>query len=92
MHISELSIRRPVATAMFFLAVVLMGSISFSRLAVDLFPDLSFPRLVIWTTYTNVSPEEVERHITQPSEAAAMTVKGIRPAARIPWHPNPLKL
>ncbi len=78
MHISQLSIKRPVATAMFFLAVVLMGGISFSRLAVDLFPDLSFPRLVIWTTYSNVSPEEVERHISEQIEANMMRVRGIR--------------
>jgi HAE1 family hydrophobic/amphiphilic exporter-1 len=63
---------------MFFLAVVLMGSISFSRLAVDLFPDLSFPRLVIWTTYSNVSPEEVERHISERIEASMMSARGIR--------------
>ena len=78
MHISELSIKRPVATTMFFLAIVLMGGISFSRLAVDLFPDLSFPRLVIWTTYSNVSPEEVERHISERIEASMMSARGIR--------------
>ncbi|MFO7767733.1 MAG: efflux RND transporter permease subunit [bacterium] len=78
MHISELSIRRPVAVTMFFLAVVLLGIISFSRLSVDLFPDLQFPRLVVWTTYTNVSPEEVERFISSEIEQSVMTVPGIR--------------
>ena len=78
MHISELSIRRPVATTMFFLAVVLIGVISFSRLAVDLFPNLSFPRLVIWTTYTNVSPEEVEQFISERIEQSVLRVPGVR--------------
>lgn len=78
MHISELSIRRPVATSMFFLAVVLIGVISFSRLAVDLFPSLSFPRLVVWTTYTNVSPEEVEQFISERIEQSLLRVPGVR--------------
>ncbi len=78
MHVSELAIRRPVATAMFFLAVVLIGVISFSRLAVDLFPSLSFPRLVIWTTYTNVSPEEVEQFISERIEQSILRVPGVR--------------
>ncbi len=78
MHVSELSIKRPVATTMFYLAVVLIGIISFSRLAVDLFPSLQFPRLVIWTTYTNVSPEEVEQFISEPIESQVMQVAGIR--------------
>ncbi|MFC1559296.1 efflux RND transporter permease subunit [Gemmatimonadota bacterium] len=78
MHISELSIKRPVATTMFYLAVVLIGVISFSRLAVDLFPSLQFPRLVIWTTYTNVSPEEVEQFISEQIESQVMQVPGIR--------------
>jgi len=77
-HISELSIKRPVATSMFYLAVVLLGVISFSRLAVDLFPSLQFPRLVIWTTYTNVSPEEVEHFISERIESTIMQVPGIR--------------
>jgi len=77
-HVSELSIKRPVATTMFFLAVVLIGVISFSRLSVDLFPSLQFPRLVIWTTYTNVSPEEVEQFISEPIESQVMQVPGIR--------------
>ena len=78
MHVSELSIKRPVATTMFFLAVVMIGIISFSRLAVDLFPSLQFPRLVIWTTYTNVSPEEVEQFISERIESQVMQVPGIR--------------
>jgi hydrophobic/amphiphilic exporter-1 (mainly G- bacteria), HAE1 family len=47
MPLSRLAVRRPVAVSMFFLAVVLLGSISFARLPIDLLPDVSYPRLVI---------------------------------------------
>jgi len=78
MHISRLSINRPVTTAMFFLAVILIGIISLSRLSVDLLPDLSYPRITIWTTASDMGPREVEEMITTPIEEAIGTVAGIR--------------
>jgi len=53
---------------MFFLAVAMLGLISFSRLPIDLLPDIAYPRLVVYTTYPNVGPAEVERFVTEPIE------------------------
>jgi len=78
MHISELAVKRPVTTAMFFLGVLMIGVISLSRLAVDLLPDLSYPRLTIWTQYQGVAPEEIENFLTKPIESALTTVSGIK--------------
>lgn len=78
MHITELSIRRPVAVAMFFLGVILLGIVSLSRLSVDLLPDLSYPKLTVWTTYPGAAPEEVETMVTKPIEEAVGTVPGVR--------------
>ncbi|MDZ7377691.1 MAG: efflux RND transporter permease subunit, partial [candidate division KSB1 bacterium] len=78
MHISQLSIDRPVATAMFFVAVILIGIISLIQLPVDLLPDLSYPRLTIWTAATAMGPREVEEMITNPIEEAIGTVANIR--------------
>jgi HAE1 family hydrophobic/amphiphilic exporter-1 len=55
MALPDLSIRRPVATAMAFLAIVLLGVIAFTRLPVDLLPDVAFPTLTIWTQYPEAS-------------------------------------
>ncbi|MDE0650185.1 MAG: efflux RND transporter permease subunit, partial [Gammaproteobacteria bacterium] len=64
MSIPRISTRRPVAVAMLFLAISLLGIISFLRLPIDLLPDVSYPRLVVYTTYPDVAPAEVERLIT----------------------------
>jgi hydrophobic/amphiphilic exporter-1 (mainly G- bacteria), HAE1 family len=77
MSISRRSIRRPVAVAMLFLAVVMLGLISFSRLAIDLLPDIAYPRLVVYTGYTGVAPMEVERFVTEPIERAVVAVPGV---------------
>lgn len=69
--------RRPVAVAMLVLAGVLMGIISFTRLPIDLLPDVTFPRLVVHTAYPDVAPAEVERLVTEPIEAQAAAVPGV---------------
>jgi multidrug efflux pump subunit AcrB len=56
MSLPKLSIGRPVAVAMFFVAIVFLGAISFTRLAVDLLPDIAYPKLVVYTTNAEVAP------------------------------------
>jgi HAE1 family hydrophobic/amphiphilic exporter-1 len=75
--IPSTSTRRPVAVAMLFLAVTLLGIISFVRLPIDLLPDVSYPRLVVYTSYPDVAPAEVERLITERVEAQAAAVPGV---------------
>lgn len=62
---------------MLFLAVVLLGIISYSRLPIDLLPDVSFPRLVVHTAYPDVAPAEVERLVTERIESQAAAVPGV---------------
>ncbi len=62
---------------MLFLAVILLGAISYIRLPIDLLPDVSYPRLVVYTSYPDVAPAEVERLITERVEAEAAAVAGV---------------
>ena len=68
MPLPNLSISRPVGVVMFYLAIVCLGVISFTRLPVDLLPDIAYPKLVVYTTYSGVAPAEVERFVTEPIE------------------------
>ena len=62
---------------MLFLAIVLLGAISYVRLPIDLLPNVSYPRLVVYTLYPEVAPSEVERLVTERVEAAAAAVPGV---------------
>ncbi len=77
MSLSSRSTKRPVAVAMFFLAVVLLGLISFQRLPIDLLPDIAYPRLVIYTSYPDVAPREVERFVTEIVEQNVSAVPNV---------------
>ncbi|QXD14675.1 efflux RND transporter permease subunit [Rhodocaloribacter litoris] len=68
--LTNLSIRRPVATAMFYLVVITLGIVGFLYLPVDLLPPIEFTRMTVYTRYPNVGPEEIEQIITDPIENA----------------------
>lgn len=75
--LSDLSIRRPVATAMFYLIVITIGVVGFTYLPVDLLPPIEFPQLTVFTRYPNVGPEEIEQIITDPVENAVSGVPNL---------------
>src|SRR5690606_41846052 len=77
MSLSSRSIRRPVAVAMLFIAVTFLGFISFTRLPIDLLPDVAYPKLVVFTTYQGVAPTEVERLVTAEIVLQVAAVPGI---------------
>ena len=77
MALTQTSIRRPVATAMTFLAIIVIGVVSFSYLPVDLLPEIEYPRLTVYTNYPNVGPEEIEKIITDPVENAVSGVPNV---------------
>ena len=78
MSLPRRSIGRPVAVAMLFVAVAFLGSISFARLPIDLLPDVSYPKLIIYTQYTGVGPAEVERFVTTRVEQQVARVPGVQ--------------
>ncbi|MDZ7372391.1 MAG: efflux RND transporter permease subunit [candidate division KSB1 bacterium] len=68
MNLPELSVRKSVGTLMLFLSVLVLGILSYQRLPLTFFPDLSWPNLNIFIPYRSSSPQEVERLITIPVE------------------------
>lgn len=78
MNISEGAVKRPILTFIIFLTVVTLGMVSFSRLSIDLMPDITYPTISVMTTYENVGPEEMEEMITRPIEEALASVQGVQ--------------
>src|SRR5580704_17802495 len=77
MNVSEIAIKRPVFTVMVTLALMVFGAIGLSRLGTDLFPDVSFPVVVINVPYPGASPSEVEQLVSKPIEDAVVSLNGI---------------
>ena len=62
---------------MFFIGVVAVGVVSFFGLKIDLYPDISFPTVLVVTSYEGVAPEDVETLITRPIEEAVASVEDV---------------
>jgi len=77
MNLPRFAVHRPVLTVMLCLIVIILGSVSFRRLPIDLMPDITYPTLSISTEYENASPEEVEELISRIIEEAMSAVPGV---------------
>lgn len=77
MALTNTSIKRPVATSMVFLIIIILGIAGFRYLPVDLLPPIEYPQLTVATDYPNVGPEEIEKIITEPVENAVAGVPGV---------------
>jgi len=77
MSLSSAAVRKPVTTIAAVLAIVLLGSVSLTRLPVTLLPDVTLPVLTIRTGYTGAAAEEVSRFIAEPIEQAIAATPGI---------------
>ncbi|MEM7133519.1 MAG: efflux RND transporter permease subunit [Chloroflexota bacterium] len=77
MKIWEIAIKQPVFMTMVLLAGVVLGLYSYFRIPVDLFPDISFPVIVVNTPYPGANPDEVEETITQVLEEELSSLSGL---------------
>ncbi|HEX6631636.1 MAG TPA: efflux RND transporter permease subunit, partial [Gemmatimonadaceae bacterium] len=48
-----------------------------TRLPIDLLPDVAYPKLVVYSSYPEVGPAEVERFVTEPIERVVSAVPGV---------------
>ena len=77
MWFTRVSISNPVMATMVMLAFVVLGLFSYQRLAIDQFPNIDFPTVVVQMDYPGASPEIVESEVTKKIEEAVNTVAGI---------------
>ncbi|RMH55235.1 MAG: efflux RND transporter permease subunit [Deinococcus-Thermus bacterium] len=73
----EFFVRRFVFSTAVFLALVLFGLISGSRVGVDLLPRFEIPVVAVTTAYPGAGPEEVEQQVSRPIEEAVSTLSGL---------------
>lgn len=78
MRFTELALKRPIAVTMIFLALVLVGLLSWQRLPLELMPSLNYPQLTVVTNCENVAPLEMEALVTKTLESALGTVSRVR--------------
>lgn len=78
MAISDFAIKRPVASIVMSLVIVLFGVVGYTFLGVRLYPAIDPPVINVQTTYTGASAEIIESQITEPLEKVINGIEGIK--------------
>jgi len=77
MNLPEFGVKRAVTTVMIFLAMIILGLVSFAGLGIDLMPEIEIPTIGVVTKYEGAGPQEVESRITKLLEAQLSTVPNL---------------
>lgn len=78
MSIYKTAINKPITTALIFVAVIIIGLFSLSRLPIDQFPEMDMPYITVMTTYSGASASEIETNVTKIIENAVTSVDGLK--------------
>ncbi|HMP72032.1 MAG TPA: efflux RND transporter permease subunit [Kiritimatiellia bacterium] len=78
MSIFEQFIRRPVATTMLSMSLLVFGLLGLTQLPVRELPDIDPPVINVLTVYPGASAEVVETEVTERLEEAISSVEGIK--------------
>src|SRR5215212_7675477 len=68
--LSRIAIQRPLLMLMAILAILVFGTIGYTRMGVDLFPSVNFPVVLVSIAYPGAGPDVVESLVTKPIEDA----------------------
>jgi HAE1 family hydrophobic/amphiphilic exporter-1 len=77
MNIAELSIRRPVATTLVMLAILVFGLFAYRLLPVSDLPNVDFPTIVVSAALPGATPDTMAASVATPLEKQFSTIAGI---------------
>ncbi len=77
MQLPEICVRRPVFATVLSLAILLVGLISYTRLAVREYPRIDEPVVSVSTIYRGASAEVIESQVTKPLEDSLSGIEGV---------------
>lgn len=76
--ISKFSVKKPFTVLVAVILVLVLGAVSVTRMTPDLLPEMSFPYIVLVTTYIGAAPEEVENTVTKPMEQSLAALDDLK--------------
>jgi len=78
MSIYSSAVKRPLTTILIFVALMVVGLYSLSRLPVDLYPEIELPFLTVITSYPGASATEIESNVTDVLENQLNTISNLK--------------
>ncbi len=78
MKLYETSVKKPVTTSLIFIAIIVLGLFSLSKLSIDQFPEIEMNTAIVLVSYPGASAEDVENNVTKVMESSLSTVSDLK--------------
>lgn len=78
MSLYSSAVKKPVTTILVFVAVVIIGLFSLLKLPIDLYPDIDTNTIMVMTTYSGASSQDIEQNVTRPLENTLNSVEHLK--------------
>ena len=78
MFLSRWSVNRPIAMTAFIIVLIMIGASLYSRISIDLLPNMEIPTILIRCEYKGASPTEIEVEVVKRIEDAISSIDGIQ--------------
>lgn len=78
MGLTRFVLKRPVATVMALLCLLVFGISSVFNATLEQMPDTDQPMLIIIASYSGAGPEDIDELVTQPIEDQVGTIEGVK--------------
>lgn len=78
MRLVKFSVKRPVTITILVAVILITGFLTFSRMPLDLLPEMTLPVAAVISTYPGAGPEEVESQVTETLENVLNNVSNIK--------------
>ncbi|ULQ58726.1 efflux RND transporter permease subunit [Brucepastera parasyntrophica] len=77
MSVAKSVVNRPVLFVIIFALIAIVGIYMVSDVAIDMFPDIDIPMVIVYTSYDSAGPETVEKTVTKILESALVNISGL---------------
>ncbi len=78
MSIYQSAVKKPITTALIFVAVAIFGLFSLVNIPIDLIPEIETNTIMVMTTYQGANASDIENNVTKPLENTLNSVSDLK--------------
>lgn len=78
MSLYQSAVKRPIMTALVYVAIAILGVFCLMKLPIDLFPDMGENNIMVFTVYSGASAADIENNVTKPLENYLNSVEDLK--------------
>lgn len=78
MSLYQSAVKKPITTALIFVAVAIFGVFSLINIPIDLIPEIETNTIMVMTTYQGANASDIENNVTKPLENVLNSVSDLK--------------